>query len=283
MYPNITPMKRILPLLVLFTIAQLTAAQPYLGFHYGRPAPLNQLCDSSYKAGHGIGFDIMSKNMLRRSKLDFRLGTSLEFYIHGRESRDIILNTPNNDPGTYSVRNSHMGILLTGRLSFLNESAVSPFVDGFAGPRIFKSTESIEPKAEYIEGFESSYNTVFNTTAFHYGMSLGLLFNVHKSFSIDSRLSYSNGAQASWVKLQSVELEGNQLKYNSTNTYTDLFIFRVGVIIRLIPLTDSNHRDYDDDSPDYTPTTPSRGTPLEPKPSPSPSPSPSPANPKPAP
>lgn len=278
-------MKRALPLLLICFFSEFASAQPYLGFHYGRPMPLNQLCDSSYRNGHGFGFDIMSKNILRRSPLDFRLGTSFEYYSHGTESRDIVLNTPNNDPGISSIQNTHMGILLNARLSFLNESFASPFIDGFLGPRIFKSTQSILPKADAIDGFESSHNTVFNTTAFHYGLSLGMLFNFHESFAVDTRITYSDGSQASWVKLQSAELDGNRMNYTSTNTYTDLFVFRVGVIIRLIPSNNSDDRDYSDDSPDYTPTSPGgNGVPLEPKPNPAPdNPPPAPVNPKPAP
>ncbi|TNE78368.1 MAG: hypothetical protein EP332_14925 [Bacteroidetes bacterium] len=273
-------MKRFLPLLLVFFFTELASAQAYLGFHYGRPMPLNQLNDSNYKSGHGFGFDLMSNNILRRSSLDFRLGASFEYYLHGTEKRDILLNTPNSDPGIYSVQNNHMGILLTSRVSFLNESFVSPFIDGFVGTRIFKSTESILPKADYIEGFEPTHKNVHSTSAFHYGFSAGLLFNVNESFAIDTRLSYSNGAQANWVKLQSAALDGNQLKYNSTQTFTDLFIFRIGVIIRVMPSYNSDDREYsDDESPDYSPSLPSGGRPLEPKPNNSPVP----VTPKPAP
>lgn len=269
-----------------------------MGLHFIGASPLNELCDSTYRHGFGFAMEFMSNNLIRNvvrpNSLDFRIGGSMEFLAHGKETREITLNTPANDPGDYSVRNNHLGLLLVGRFTFLGESRVSPYLDGFVGPRFFNTTETIAPQRE-ITGFEPSETNIFNTSTFHYGVSAGLLFNLNKTFAIDTRVSYSDGTEANWAVLNNVSLDGNYLKYPSTKTFTDLFIYRVGITIRFhkSERTSSTTTPSRNTTPRTNPSTiPVRpkGSTVTPKPAPAPRPStptptpaPQPVEPKPSP
>lgn len=291
-------MKRFIPLTLMLLLGSLAKAQPYMGLHFIGASPLNELCDSTYRHGFGFGMEFMSNNLLRNTinpnALDFRIGGNFEFLAHGKESREITLNTPSNDPGDYSVRNNHFGLLLMGRFTFLGQSKVSPYIDGFVGPRFFNTTETIAPQRE-IPGFEPNETNIYNTSTFHYGASFGLLFNLNRTFAIDTRVTYSDGTEANWAVLNDVNLDGNYLKYPSTKTFTDLFIYRVGFTIRFnksdntkssSPTRTSSPRS----KPATTPVKPKGGTTVTPKPAPAPSPStptptpaPQPVEPKPSP
>ncbi len=289
-------MKRIISLSLLLWLGTVSKAQPYLGLHFIGASPLNELCDSTYRHGFGFGMEFMSNNLIRNvanpDRIDFRIGGSFEFLAHGKETREIVLNTIASDPGDYTVRNNHLGLLLTGRFTFIGNARVSPYVDGFLGPRFFNTTESIVPQRE-IQGFEPSETNIYNNSTFHYGASLGVLFKLNSIFAVDTRVSYSDGTEANWAVLNSAHLDGNFLKYQSTKTFTDLLVYRVGFTIRfnksertrsITPSTPSN-------DPSVTPVRP-KGSTVTPKPAPAPrpstptpapSPSPQPVEPKPSP
>lgn len=282
-------MKKILLLSFLLTFGLLAKAQPYMGLHFIGASPLNELCDSTYRNGFGFNLEFMSNNLLRNTVnpniLDFRIGGGFDVLFHGSERRDIVLNTPSNDPGYYSVNNNHIGLLLTGRFMFMGEQKVSPYIDAFVGPRFFNTTETIKPKRE-ITGYEESSTNIANTTTFHYGASLGLMYNFNSTFSLDTRVTYSKGTQADWAVLSSAHADGNFLKYDMTTTYTDLFIYRVGIVIKFNKTERTSSNPGTSTPRRRTTTTPvqPKKTTVTPKPNtPAPSPQPVPVTPKPNP
>lgn len=289
-------MKKLIPLSFLFLLAGGLKAQPYIGMHFIGSSAQNMFCDSAYRHGYGFNMEFFSNNLLRKSvnpnAFDLRFGIGFDIQGSGKERRTVILNTPNSDPGKETLKNSHLGLSATMRLTFLGEKRLSPYIDGFVGLRGFYSHRELtidKPNPEYES---SSSEQLFSTGTTRYGGSFGMMYRLNRVVSIDTRVTYSAGSAGNWLNLNSVSQQDNVVSYRVSNTTTDLFIYRVGFVFNLNPKpreTSSN--------PVVNPVTPTDTTapvqpvtPVETKPkkkksevdvTPSPRPAPSPAPKKP--
>lgn len=278
--------------------------QGLFGIHFIGSAPMNTFCDSMYRPGFGVNFEGFSNNVLRKtnvSHMGLRFGASFDVQGAGNEKREVILNTPNSDPGTEQFNNTHVGFHVISRLTFYEKAKFSPYVDGFIGLRGFYSQRSISINKP-ISGYEpNTSNTILTTGTQRVGGSLGLMYNVNSVISIDSRITYSLGTEGRWLHLDNLKKHDGYDTYANhySSTTTDLFMYHVGVTFKLHPITRSNsnyqHSPTPNSNPrnDISPTPrPRRGNvvtpnqpqntspkkPLEVKPKPAPQPAPKPAH-----
>jgi hypothetical protein len=292
-------MKKLVLLGFLVLLAGGIKAQPYIGTHFIGSSAQNMFCDSAYRHGYGFNMEFFSNNLLRKSvnpnAFDLRFGLGVDFQGAGKEKRSVILNTPNSDPGKEVLKNSHIGLSATMRMTFLGEKRLSSYVDGFVGLRGFYSHRELtidDPNPDYET---SSSEQLFSTGTTRYGASFGAMYRLGRVVSIDTRVTYSAGSAGNWLNLNSVTQQDNVVSYNVSNTTTDLFIYRVGFVFNLNP----KPREQPElvDNPVVVPTTPTDTTttpttpvtPVEPTPkkkrsvdvTPSPRPAPAPTPKKP--
>lgn len=232
-------MKKLVLLSFLFLLAGGIKAQPYIGMHFIGSSAQNMFCDSAYRHGYGFNMEFFSNNLLRKNvnpnALDLRWGLGFDVQGAGREKRSVILSTPNSDPGKEILKNSHLGVSATMRLTFLGEKRVSPYLDGFVGLRGFYSHRELtidKPNPDY-ETSTSEQISMSGTTRF--GGSFGVMYRLNRVISVDTRVSYSAGSTGNWVNLNTVNQKDNIVSYRISNTTTDLFIYRVGFVFNLNP------------------------------------------------
>ncbi len=232
-------MKKLVLLGFLFVLAGGIKAQPYIGLHFIGSSAQNMFCDSAYRHGYGFNMEFFSNNLLRNTvnpnALDLRYGFGFDIQGAGREKRSVILSTPNNDPGKEILKNSHLGVSATMRLTFLGEKRVSPYLDGFVGLRGFYSHRELtidKPNPDY-ETSTSEQISMAGTT--RYGGSVGIMYGLNRVISVDTRVTYSAGSAGNWVNLNTVNQQDNIVSYRISNTTTDLFIYRVGFVFNLNP------------------------------------------------
>lgn len=270
-------MKKIISFILAILGYASLGAQPIIGFHLLGSQPLNQFKTQNYREGIGFDFEFFSGNLIAKNdetaKIGFRVGGLIEFQAAGRERFKVTLNTPNNDRGTLRVANNHFGLLLAGRLSAFDNERVTPYLDGFIGPRIF-STEEIIDADRRIRGYENeTRRNIIDRGALHRGLAVGLLFNINSDVSIDARFSYSKGDAARWTDLDNTRKSGNEMVYAFKNSATDLYLFRLGVVFKIRDWQNSSSRSSNEVRPDsrfYIPWQSRPAKPLELKPNPKP-------------
>lgn len=232
-------MKKLLLLFGLSFLLGNANAQPYLGIHFIGSSPLNMFCDSAYRDGFGLNLEFFSdnltRNVIRPNAFDLRWGLGFDYQGSGREKYDVILNTPNNDPGEMKLSNSHIALTANLRMTFAGESRLSPYLDGFVAWRGFHSYQTLtmdDPDPEYET---TTQERILGRSTFHYGASVGAMYRLNRIVSLDTRATYSIGSATDWVNLNTVQRENNTMTYRQSHTITDLFMFRVGFVFRLAP------------------------------------------------
>lgn len=245
-------MKKIIYLITaVCAVSTASMGQAYTGFYLIGSTPLNEFRDNRYRDGIGFSWEFMSNDLLRNSAkgVDFRLGGGLDFLSCNSVKNSVLLNTPNADPGSLRVKNTHVGLVGIARFTFAPEQQFSPYIDLFAGGRSFSSYQLIKSDKEIPEFEKESRKSIVEKGAFHYGVSGGVLYNVNDWLSVDARLSYSVGGVASFVPLHTVRKDGNEVKYDTRASKTDMLIFRLGVIFRLHDLQRTDNDSHQDNTP----------------------------------
>lgn len=238
--PTRYAMKKLFTLFIVsVTLTGASYAQPYIGLGFIGSSALNEFCDSSYRNGYGFNMEFFSNNLLRKAvnpnAFALRAGIGFDIQGAGNEKRSVILNTPNSDPGKEKFANSHFGMRATLRMGFLEQSKVSPYIDGFIGLRGFYTHRTLsidEVNPEYESN--TSEQTMDNWTR-RYGASVGAMYRLNRVVSLDTRITYSAGTNADWTNLNTVVREDNVVSYRVSNSYTDLFMYNVGFVFRIDP------------------------------------------------
>ena len=269
-------------------LALNASAQMTIGLHGKYFAPANEFADSNYNDGGGFSFEIHSNDLLRKTplnnKIGLQLGGFLDFAFAGHRKFDIVLNTPNSDPGILKASNSHIGLLADARLLFNPNGKLIPYVSAFAGPRFFITSEEISAKGNLWGFEESTSNNIRTGSTFHYGFSLGAMYALTKGVYLDGRVWYSKGTATNWVYLPHVHLVDGLPNYTNTRfSETDLMGFKLGFIFK--PTWTNSNTSSGSSTKESTPSprnrnsniirnSPRKKQPLTPKPTPKPTPPP---------
>ncbi|MDX5320553.1 MAG: hypothetical protein LPK45_05610 [Bacteroidota bacterium] len=206
-----------------------------MGIHFIGSRAQQMFCDSSYKNGFGVNLEFFSNNMLRNSRvnaLDLRFGLGFDIMGAGSRSEPVILNTQNSDPGKERFSNSHLGLTGSVRLMFLPNLRVNPYIDGHVGLRGFFTEQTLtmdNPTPEY----EASTNkNILRTGTQRWGGSVGLMYQINRTLSLDTRVTYSYGTTGNWINLDRIAYENGVAAYQNSRTETDLLIYHVGLVVR---------------------------------------------------
>ena len=266
----------ILWVLFLFNTPSINAQ--FFSFYLNGSIPQKQLASSGYHYGIGGSAEYLSSEVFFSNKIPFeiRIGGGAEYFYNGYSKvvKDVVFDTPNNDLGSVKFQNQMWGIY-TGPKFIYSIGKFSPYVDIFGAYRVF-STIQENTFDNVVEGYEKqSSKIIFHNSRFHYGSSLGLLYNLNNSVAFDLRFSYSAGQNIDFADLKTpqkdTDFESNITYKVKNSQVSDIFIFRIGILFEInkkkFSREDYNPDTYDDSyNYDFSP----EGNPAEVKPIPKP-------------
>lgn len=161
-------------------------------------------------------------------------GLDMAYLIYGRESRNERFSTTIPDVTVNVVTENT--ILMTNLFLRLQprEGPVRPYIDGLFGFHyLFTRTSIQDIPTLFSDDVASSIN--FSDVAFTYGGSAGFMIEVYngrsarsqtnrgvRTVSIDFRLRYMDGAEASYLKRGDLLRQGGQTALNITRSQTNI-------------------------------------------------------------
>lgn len=183
-------------------------------------APLQELRDNHYRNGGGVAVEIFSPTILDPSSfLNIQFGTHLDYMSSGSESEMLDLRAYGTDPVKYRAQNESAGLHLIGRL-ITKEMRVTPYLDGIIGSRMLFSTSSVlieeEPDCPHFETDFLSKNLTLV-----YGGSVGAMVKVNHMFTLDFRMTYSQGSAASFINLDNFDADINGSPFTTLHRDAD--------------------------------------------------------------
>lgn len=267
--------RRLFTLCLLAFLGYQANAQWMLGFHGVYNTPLNQLNNRGYRQGWGGSWEVLTPSLIRQgNEMGLRFGAQLDFTFHGRVRNDITLQTPNNDPGTLTLKNSSLfyGIYAKYSPVSLYDGKVFPYADLIMAGRLFDTEEVIRSK-EHIEGYQNETHTnKLTSRTFSPGLALGAAWAFSDHVWLDAKVGYDFGDKINFAYLGSVRKSGNEVLFDSRSAKNDALWVKVGVLIRLMknnndePTDDYRRSDSIISSPRSAPEKPLMLKPNPPKP-----------------
>lgn len=207
---------------------------PFLGIHFTtQNSRFNGLSDSG-KQSFGFNFQIMSNNLTGRSDFGGHLGVDFGalWYGHGKHY-GVVLNNSSLDSGFTRLSTHSFDLLARGHFEYAR-FRLKPYVNAFAGPRIFATSQYV--KAYHLKtNYENSSNTnAMTTVSWMYGGALGARFAISKHVSLDARYEWMQGTETEMVDINKSTFNGvssfNLKKVKVTPAYSQ---FKFGVLFDL--------------------------------------------------
>ncbi len=204
---------------------------PTIGLHLHYIQPMNSY--ASFGQQPGLGFDLegYSANLTPNRFVGLFLGGSTSLAWMGKSPKtNIVLNTPNSDPGKTFLQNHSAELNFVVRLEF-GKGDIKFYATGFAGLRgIFVSQEIQSNKN--IEGFQNTSDNVYNGAMTQWGGGVGLRYHFAPQVSLDIRAMYQDADMMYVPNLKQStydEFTGKySLKYNSVQP--QLLCIKFGIL-----------------------------------------------------
>lgn len=216
------------------TKAQITGGQWSFGLY--NACPQNEFKDSGYSDGFGWNLSYVSKHYSLSDQMRFQWGSRMDFAgMDSKEFGEVPLNVPVADDGILRVKNSMFGWFGIGRFSY-PVNRFTPYCDALIGFRTFNTQQQLTAKnPSYNPDYESvSYvDQVVFTSRFSYGGSLGVLFKLNRTFSLESSVTYTWGNRGAIMPLDDIYRDGDILRYPHTFSHTDMLLIQGGINIQL--------------------------------------------------
>ena len=173
------------------------------------------------------------------------LGLDMSYMIYGHESRNERFSTTIPDVSVRVVTDNN--ILMTNLFLRLQprEGPFRPYIDGLFGFHyLFTKTSIRDIPDPFSDDIASSIN--FSDVAFTYGGSVGFMIEVYdgrsertqfnrsvRTVSIDFRLRYLDGAEASYLNRGDVLRQSGQTALNISRSDTNIITVFVGASVEL--------------------------------------------------
>jgi hypothetical protein len=103
-------MKLILAFLIIISTSLTAFAQWELGFGYTGSTPVDRFCESSYKYGNGLFFNLTTSSILPKNQpFKLQFGMYFDHFNAGTKRMDILLAEPINEDGKAIFHNKSSG------------------------------------------------------------------------------------------------------------------------------------------------------------------------------
>ena len=188
---------------------------------------------------YGFNFQFMSGNLLSAENIGLYGGLDWGMQFYGKsESHDIELNSSTQERGLTQLAQLSNDLQLKLHLEYA-QFPIIPYVNAFAGPKIFSTSQ-------YAESFQSSneYETsnrinVQNKAAFTYGYGLGARVRINSHISLDGRYEWQMNPGVDVASLSQSRFNGRSFDLQNDRLTSGFGQFRFGVVF------DLSARDYD--------------------------------------
>ena len=230
---------KLLTIVLITTVSSQGAFSQCTGGIYGLTAsPVNMFKKNAApgELGLGVGMSFLSYGLLPTENFNLNLGFNFEYAaFHSKEFKNVLMDDQVG-MAKVKVRNSTMGINFIARMVFHESLPLNcvPFAEVFAGGRFFGADEIITPNA-VSKNYENKTSTnLLSSFAPSYGISAGCMFAFFSSVHMEAAISYSKGETAQYLDLATLEVSNNTLQYKTTNTTTDMLMFKLGIFSPLV-------------------------------------------------
>ena len=240
--------KLILPLIIFLStpgFAQKKVSQGSIGLGLHLACPQSELGDIDYDDGIGLNISYLSRNFPYKSPVNFQLGARMDFaHMQTRRFESIILAQDDGPliigDANIEARNRMYGLFAEGRINFADEfQKVSPYLSLLAGHRNYTTYQVLslnQPNYNPEREAASVTERVVHTNRFHYGGTVGIIYKLNNSISLESSITYTFGHEGAALPLKDIVRENgsNEVKYNNYQTVkTDILLINAGIRFNL--------------------------------------------------
>jgi hypothetical protein len=188
--------------------AYTTFKGPWLGIHFTMQYPETPKLHDSNRQNAGFNFQMMSNNMLDRHDFGLHLGGDFGVQWYGRtKNYGVVLNNTELDSGFTRLSTHSFDFFFRGHFEY-GRFRLKPYVNAFAGPRIYGTTQYTEAYHHKTDYENSSNTNAFTSASLMYGGALGARFAVSKHVSLDLRYEFMQGTTTQMVDLDKSTFNG---------------------------------------------------------------------------
>jgi uncharacterized membrane protein YgcG len=188
---------------------------------------------------YGFNFQFMSGNLLNTENIGLYGGLDWGMQFYGKsESHDIELNSSTQERGLTQLAQLSNDLHFKLHLEYA-QFPIIPYVNVFAGPKIFSTSQ-------YAESFQGSneYETsnrinVQNSAALNYGYGLGARVRINSHISLDGRYEWQMNPGVDVASMSGSRFNGRSFDLQNDRLTSGFGQFRFGVVF------DLSARDYD--------------------------------------
>ncbi|NBV56680.1 MAG: hypothetical protein EBR72_02580 [Bacteroidetes bacterium] len=240
--------KLILPLIIFLStpgFAQKKVSQGSIGLGLHLACPQSELGVIDYDDGIGLNISYLSRKFPYKSPVNFQLGARMDF-AHMQTLRfESIILAQDDGPliigdANIEARNRMYGLFAEGRINFADEfQKVSPYLSLLAGHRNYTTYQVLslnQPNYNPEREAASVTERVVHTNRFHYGGTVGIIYKLNNSISLESSITYTFGHEGAALPLKDIVRENgsNEVKYNNYQTVkTDILLINAGIRFNL--------------------------------------------------
>lgn len=240
--------KLILPLIIFLStpgFAQKKVSQGSIGLGLHLACPQSELGVIDYDDGIGLNISYLSRKFPYKSPVNFQLGARMDFaHMQTRRFESIILAQDDGPliigDANIEARNRMYGLFAEGRINFADEfQKVSPYLSLLAGHRNYTTYQVLslnQPNYNPEREAASVTERVVHTNRFHYGGTVGIIYKLNNSISLESSITYTFGHEGAALPLKDIVRENgsNEVKYNNYQTVkTDILLINAGIRFNL--------------------------------------------------
>ena len=156
------------------------------------------------------------------------------------------------------ARNRMYGLFAEGRINFADEfQKVYPYLSLLAGHRNYTTYQVLslnQPNYNPEREAASVTERVVHTNRFHYGGTVGIIYKLNNSISLESSITYTFGHEGAALPLKDIVRENgsNEVKYNNYQTVkTDILLINAGIRFNLFKTYSHSSTSNDNSSNKY--------------------------------
>ncbi len=206
----------------------------WIGIHFTGQRPLNK----DVRSG-GFNLQFMSGNRTNNKSwgLYGGLDWGMQFYGKGQKS-NVVLNNTTQDSGFTRLRTYSMDLLGRAHLEYAKFPLV-PYVNVFAGPRMYSTGQTVSSYLDLKESESSSTHNAHTSVSLMYGFGVGARLRLSPSISLDARYEMMSGTPVNLVDMDQSTFNGLNYNLKIDKVTPRVEQFKIGVIF------DISERDYD--------------------------------------
>ena len=220
--------------LIMMTAVPSAGSSGSIGLHGALGLPQGDFKSELEDVGYGFGLD----GYYRFGDTPISLGASFDYLVYGNETRVEDLITPLVKVDVTTTNSIFAGHLVARYQ--LQHSVVRPYFDGLIGFH-YLSTETSVSGQGASESIASSTN--FEDTALSYGLGAGLTVRVHQKrfeeepekppacIHLNLGIRYLLGGDAEYLKEGSIDVVGDEVRFDVKKSSTDILLIHLGVIL----------------------------------------------------